>query len=49
LRGTFSLDTLFHQTSVAGKSDQNEVHSIGWPCIEKVNKSKPANQNKYVE
>jgi hypothetical protein len=40
---------LFNIDWVAGKSDQNEVHSIGWPWIEKANKSKPANQNKYVE
>jgi hypothetical protein len=49
LRGTFSLDTLFHQTSVAGESGPNEFNSIGWTSIKMVNKSKQANQNKYVE
>jgi hypothetical protein len=43
------LDTLFHQTSVAGKSGQKEVHSIGWPSTKKGKKSKQANLNKYVE
>ena len=40
---------LFNIAWVAGKSGQNEVHSIGWLPIKKVNKSKRANQNKYVE
>jgi hypothetical protein len=48
-RRTFSLDTLFHQTSVAAESGPNEFNSIGWTSIKMVNKSKQANQNKYVE
>jgi hypothetical protein len=43
------LDTLFHQTSVPGESGPNEFNSIGWTSIKEVNKSKRANQNKYVE